>query len=1471
MANPCKYTLKDGTVLDFTQARQYVMDNIDELTKESPTLKAKYDAATKGKVEGDNKQEYKEGDKGGERPKAGSRNRSKSSKAIPEEVRTPDVVAVFNMLGEAIAQEAAETVAPIVQEEAKPMQPMTERERADAIADRLDRLADEIGNQTNSSIPFLPQAVKAALKAAANLMRSNAGATLVELVDAAIKALRSHTDYAGLTDSQKKNIEDDLADKVAKNSVEFIESQKGSGKFKVSKTAEDFIAGLRKDGKDDLADIVEAGKYYEVRNQKKVLVDAQRLHDADADIAYELARKGELHPDIINSIFAQRLIDAQAAFANDQNANTTEAFEQANKDYQTYGTYIAQGMSMRGFLANLIPSMMVDRIRRKLTNDVKNSIDVKDNQKIANIATEAKQIRRNVFESIAAVVSGQDVNVKELSNPKIKKALDVLVSFGANLSKNGATGTGLAQLLELVDDSGKLAVDATRAQVREMVNTNLRSINEGLKANKMSEAQVEKATNAFMEVYEDIASARMQKAIENAYKEGKGASITKSRNPAIARLILYGGLEGDAYRNKFAAKYNLPTLTDEDVATLTNLAQNVAASMSRGAFAMNNANNALNNYMNSLRAKSLSTIKNPLKKYAKILNYVAAYQFNNLLLKLSILNKATLSNLLQTLPKTIRQMVRERDITLGGNVFNTVETTTKDPVSGKEIKVKLSPTRDNMIFGSEGMNKEGLSEIEADILRMKGKMFGIIPNKTASKVFLVGSSRFFAVTDALTIPLATAVASRQAYAALLKSLYKEQGNPKSRSAIYADVNALLGRDVTTVSAAFAKAMDEIRNGQTWRDLGFKPTDAFPQDPGILGLATKEARIYNEAKIRMYEILADGVTERLVQLNQNIEPALTTDNALLLTNEQQKEINRFISATTREISFLGRPQGSPGQFADIVVKVGRSFPALKHSTLLPLFPYAVGNGMSLLIKFNAILSAPRYIAYKALGRRGTMFLPGLENEKKQAYKQEFMRKMDQDRLGEAMLAGFAITAGTIAMLVKLRGDDDDDDKRRAKAIEGKFTGIFTKEMEGRGLVGADKKALQGGYIYVDGVKGYNWSNTPYYGAFAAAAVLDNYRIFQTLPAAALKSGGRSPFIEDDEEVMSAIGMLLLNTMSGVMNYSSMTQQYKMVSDFMSLTAQTTKNVAERAAESFVNMFANMIQSFVPLSGLQKDAQNAYDAYNGNPEKLALDFGQKVAINLAFADGVLRSNKTDCFGRPVEEQLKVVGPWLGFDLVQFDNGKISLPFNRAYEGDPYMQMHTMHNYYPVIQSSTTIPDVIGIESDYESDQEKAVKGERYKYYSSVSEAETEKTILELKGNKRLQAESIKKEGDYKLHPSVIKYNLELSTEENKKANDEMGKLVKTIFDHVTEEGETNMNQMMKFDNNGQYKECMTSLYSICKKVAIINDIKEIQSQEMYIRSAIRSINSWDKKYIFLEFPADIREKLEGYVEAIEENKQ
>ena len=1434
MANPCKYTLKDGTVLDFTQARQYVMDNIAELTKESPTLKAKYDAATKGKVEEGNQPEYKEGDTGGQETKAGGRNRAKSSKAIPEEVRTPDVVAVFNMLGEAIAQEAAETVTPIVQEEAKPM---TNAEKGKLFADKLRAAKLKNRGETYSSLPFLPQAVDAAIEAAA-LIAENGG-KLVDVINAAIESLRADKDYAKLNDSQKKNIEDDLKKELAQYSDEVEESQKGSGQFKQSKTARDLAARLREDGKDDLADIVEAGGNYQVRKQDKAMSDALRIMAADPEAAYALAKEGLLHPDIINTIFAQRLIDAEAEYAEEANDDTRKAFSEAEKDYKEYGTYQAQGLSMRGALAKIIPTLKTQKIKDEFDNNVKNALGQDGNEKINNVAKQAKQTRRNVFAAIAAVVSGQDVNVKDLSNPKIKKALDILVSFGVNLKKDGSEKSGLAQLLELVKEDGKLAVNATREQVREMVNSNLKDINGRLKV-PMTDAQVEKATDAFMEVYEDIASAQMEKALDRAYAE-KNPSVSKSKNPAIVKQILYGALEGQDYQNKFAAKYGLPTLTPENIAKLTQLAQNVAAVRNMGTFAINNANNAFNNYVNSLKAKASN---NPIKRYAKVFNYIAAYQFNNLLLRASILNKAIISNIFQTLPKIIMQMARERSVSLGGS-FRTIKTSIVDPVTGRTIDVELTPTVDNMKLGALGLSKEGSSDIEADIMNQKSRV-----RRTLSKVFFVGSSRAFAIADAITIPIATAIASRQAYGALLKDQYKKRGIDVSRKQISDDLNTLLGRDASIVSAAFAKAVDEIRNGQIWKDLGFSSTDAFPQDPGVKGLATKEARIYAEAKIRMYELLADGVTQRLTQLysdtnhgifNPNIKPAEI--------QEQQKEIDRYIASTTREISFLGRPQGTPGELADGLNWIAKKVPFIKHSTLIPLFNNAVANGFSLFIKYEPILSTARSIKYKATGKRGLT-----ESEKKQSYKLDFMKSMDQARLRESMYAAYAITAGLVAMMVKLRGDDDDDERRK-KAAKGKGTFIATKEMEGRGLLDASGDPIKGGYVYIDGVQQYNWMISPFYGAISAAALLDNYDIFETLPAFAT-GGIRRPFIDENEEVKSAIGMYAMNTLSGVMNYSSMTQQYRTLSDLMGLTQQTNKTGGERAGDLAVNTIANMIQSFVPLSGLQKDVQNAYDAYNGNPQMLALDFYDKMAVNLAYVDGTLRSNKTDCFGRPVEEELKAVGPFMGFDLVQFDKGKISLPFNRAYDDDKYMQMHTMHNFYPNVYSSTTIPITYAVEEGEELSAD-------LPYYAAPRSGtgdlpnKSEQGYIkadDIYAVEKQAASSSRVKEKPKVKeiapgvPESISYNIELTAEENNNANELMGKIVKEVFDQFG-----NMDTMYDmFANNEHYKNCMTSLYSLAKNIALIETIDELRTQDLYLQATDNLVYKWMDAYPELKFP-------------------
>jgi hypothetical protein len=408
------------------------------------------------------------------------------------------------------------------------------------------------------------------------------------------------------------------------------------------------------------------------------------------------------------------------------------------------------------------------------------------------------------------------------------------------------------------------------------------------------------------------------------------------------------------------------------------------------------------------------------------------------------------------------------------------------------------------------------------------------------------------------------------------------------------------------------------------------------------------------------------------------------------------------------------------------------------------------------------------------------------------------------------------------------------------------------MEGRGLLDASGDPIKGGYIYIDGVQQYNWMISPFYGAISAAALLDNYDIFETLPAFAT-GGIRRPFIDENEEVKSAIGMYAMNTLSGVMNDSSMTQQYKTLSDLMGLTQQSNKTGGERAGDLAVNTIANMIQSFVPLSGLQKDVQNAYDAYNGNPQMLALDFYDKMAVNLAYVDGALRSNKTDCFGRPVEEELKAVGPFMGFDLVQFDKGKLSLPFNRAYDDDKYMQMHTMHNFYPMVGNSTTIPITYAIEEgkDFASDLS----------YSTATGKGNGETISaeDIYGIEEQAAKSSRVKDKPKVKeiapgvPESISYNLELTAEENNDANELMGKIVKNMFD---EPG--NMDTMYDmFANNEHYKNCMTSLYTIAKRVAIIEMIEEIQDQELYIKATKNLINTWKNTYPDLTLPEKIED--------------
>ena len=92
-------------------------------------------------------------------------------------------------------------------------------------------------------------------------------------------------------------------------------------------------------------------------------------------------------------------------------------------------------------------------------------------------------------------------------------------------------------------------------------------------------------------------------------------------------------------------------------------------------------------------------------------------------------------------------------------------------------------------------------------------------------------------------------------------------------------------------------------------------------------------------------------------------------------------------------------------------------------------------------------------------------------------------------------------------------------------------------------------------------------SPFYGALSAASFIDNYDVFETLPAYATE-GIRRPFIEDNPTAKAAIGMYFMNMVSATMNYSSMAQQYKTISTLMDLTQQSNKKATEKATEAGV---------------------------------------------------------------------------------------------------------------------------------------------------------------------------------------------------------------------------------------------------------------------------------------------------------------
>jgi hypothetical protein len=190
------------------------MDNIAELTKESPTLKSKYDAATKGKVEGGNQPEYKEGDEGREGAKAGSRNRPVTS-SITEEQAPKEKVTELESLASQIAAEVKGM---------QPQQEQTYSEKAKRYSDKLRRLAekskikfyDENGDEINLNTMGFTESDLLNLVAAAVDKLGSIADDVVRL-KTAIKQVLDGAQFNNFSDKTKEAMSKQLFDMAEAN------------------------------------------------------------------------------------------------------------------------------------------------------------------------------------------------------------------------------------------------------------------------------------------------------------------------------------------------------------------------------------------------------------------------------------------------------------------------------------------------------------------------------------------------------------------------------------------------------------------------------------------------------------------------------------------------------------------------------------------------------------------------------------------------------------------------------------------------------------------------------------------------------------------------------------------------------------------------------------------------------------------------------------------------------------------------------------------------------------------------------------------------------------------------------------------------------------------------------------------------------------------------------------------------------
>jgi hypothetical protein len=1394
---------------------------IDEINKE---LKQLQDATKEGKIEQGRESEYQGTDgqqQGGQENRVnqegdvaqaeiitGGGNIAEQSGAVQEEVNlkpseqlkseTNKLFEELENLGKAYVNESKLTS-------------LSKESKLGKAVNSIDGLITKLENDKSTylTIPYLKQIVVKALK----IFRDSiiASGEIIDAFSASYKLgldeIYKDPEYVNASEVEKNAIIEFFNKNVAQFKDSLVKGKEATSRF-----GKNIFEGLKKEGKvsNRVLNQMAADKQYDSRNQDDVTNAAIELVnslDGDVDAINEVANSPQINLDFKAALLAQVLGKAKADLDANDSPENQKAFLDARNALQQLATNIGQGESYFNKIYELFPEFKVDAFKKKIDSAAKSSVGTNRNNpssalaKAMNVAEKTPKIKNDVFNAIGRLFTGTTTlkDSKNLSNAKTKAALRTLLAFG---DKIGAEGKDLYK--KLIDDAinnGKQEVFGQREEVKAKVLANLKDVNGRIKQ-PLSDADLEKAAEAFTELYEDLATKAIKKEIDRSFADKK-KTISGDKNSKVAKLILYGALDEETTRAKFAEKFGIPYITPEQTAKLEQLANNVKNSKGGAKKA---ATTQLNNYMNKLAANSSFSQRFSSNVKERFVD-ISAYIINNILFNPATQAAAITGNTLRAFTKASEMAIKGRFDILTYTFNQTLNKEVTLP-NGEVIKLDLGRVKNAVAASLAGIPRlseyklQGISRQEQKIRDAKTPL-----ERALRTIFLGSAQRLLSAIDASVTPIISSITQYQLVEQMVKDLYIKSGLPiPNKANIQNDVRAIIGFDETQLDAIAEQAYNDVISSPYYNQLvaegRIDPNKPFPTSAYGLNPNSGEVQLYNEFITRIYEIQSNGFNERFFDIQGRNGFDQTLD-----FSDQLREIDRYVARNTNEVAFFGRPVGIFGDMADVVSKASGIVPVLKYTGHFPLFINAAFNSAAYFVKMTPLINAVQLAKYKVTGSRGAYSL----NADKE-FETPYIVKLDQRNMTTAVLSSTILATSIAALLSNLY---DTPEEEKEAWTKGNATGFIDNLTAGQKelLRDANGNPLQEGWFYKDGYPLFNYRITPYYGIFNAAAYFHNRDVFER------DYFENKIFVEDNPEFKSVLADFMLSSVYMSLQTSSLSEVSKTLQTIVTKPSQKGESMSKKVSRDLEYKLSNLTSNLVPLGRAQKTLFNLYSSADGKNKKAATGFLDRVIMGSLYGDWAVKSNMTDFLGRPIKEAFTTKGLMLGVNTFEISNGEVRTFMDEAYENDEYAQLFLKRNYAPTSRHSINLPSRIELDGN-------------------VTDAEVEEVSLQLeeKGYKvKTQEASMLKE-----QSNFIEYTKVLDDREVNLVNEKSGGLVLSFLKADTNKRLLNDDTLTDYD----FKQIMNSTYEYARQISMYEMFKD-ELGEGFSNMLMKKRDSYFKK--------------------------